>query len=45
MKSALSKKVKKFGGFNQQDSNEFMTEFLSLLSEDLNKTEKKLIKN
>ena len=45
VKSAVAKKVKKFGGFNQQDSNEFMTEFLSLLSEDLNKTEKKLIKN
>jgi ubiquitin carboxyl-terminal hydrolase 4/11/15 len=41
VKSAVAKKVKKFSGFNQQDSNEFMTEFLSLLSEDLNKTEKK----
>ena len=44
VKSAVAKKVKKFGGFNQQDSNEFMTEFLSLLSEDLNKTEKKSYK-
>ena len=44
VKSAIAKKVKKFGGFNQQDSNEFMTEFLSLLSEDLNKTEKKTYK-
>ena len=41
VKSTISKKVKKFSGFNQQDSNEFMTEFLSLLSEDLNKTAKK----
>jgi ubiquitin carboxyl-terminal hydrolase 4/11/15 len=41
VKSAVAKKVKKFSGFNQQDSNEFMTEFLSLLSEDLNKTDKK----
>jgi len=44
VKSAVAKKVKKFSGFNQQDSNEFMTEFLSLLSEDLNKTEKKTYK-
>ena len=44
VKSTISKKVKKFSGFNQQDSNEFMTEFLSLLSEDLNKTAKKTYK-
>jgi ubiquitin carboxyl-terminal hydrolase 4/11/15 len=41
VKSAVAKKVRKFAGYSQQDSNEFMTEFLSLLSEDLNKTTKK----
>ena len=44
VKSVVAKKIKKFSGFNQQDSNEFMTEFLYLLSEDLNKTEKKSYK-
>ena len=44
VKSTIAKKVKKFGDFNQQDSNEFMTEFLSLLSEDLNQAEKKIYK-
>ena len=41
VKSVISKKVEKFSGYNQQDSNEFMIEFLSILSEDLNKTDKK----
>ena len=41
VKSAVAKKVSKFGGYGQQDSNEFMTEFLSLLNEDLNKSDKK----
>jgi len=41
VKNAVARKVKKFFGFNQQDSNEFMTEFLSILSEDLNKSDKK----
>ena len=41
VKSTVAKKVPKFGGFGQQDSNEFMTEFLSILSEDLNKSNKK----
>ena len=41
VKAAVAKKVRKFSGFNQQDSNEFMTEFLALLSEDLNKADKK----
>ena len=41
IKIAVSKKAKKFSGFSQQDSNEFMTEFLSILSEDLNKNDKK----
>ena len=44
IKSAVAKKVKKFSSFNQQDSNEFMTEFLSILNEDLNKTDKKIYK-
>ena len=41
IKNLVAKKVKKFSGFKQQDSHEFMTEFLSLLNEDLNKTTKK----
>jgi len=41
VKSAVAKKVKKFSGYSQQDSNEFMTEFLGILSEDLNKNDKK----
>ena len=41
VKSCVARKVPKFAGFGQQDSNEFMTEFLSILSEDLNKTDKK----
>ena len=41
VKSTVARKVRKFAGFSQQDSNEFMTEFLSILSEDLNKTDKK----
>ena len=44
VKSAVSKKAKKFSGYSQQDSNEFMTEFLSLLNEDLNKSSKKVYK-
>lgn len=44
VKAAVSKKVRKFSGFNQQDSNEFMTEFLSLLSEDLNRNNNKTYK-
>jgi ubiquitin carboxyl-terminal hydrolase 4/11/15 len=41
IKSVVSKKAKKFSGYSQQDSNEFMTEFLSILNEDLNKSSKK----
>ena len=41
VKSCVAKKYRKFGGNDQQDSNEFMTEFLSILSEDLNKIDKK----
>ena len=44
VKSMVAKKAAKFYGFSQQDSNEFMTEFLSILSEDLNKTDKKVYK-
>ena len=42
VKSAVARKVPKFGGYSQQDSNEFMIEFLSILGEDLNKTDKKV---
>ena len=41
VKSTVARKVRKFGGFSQQDSNEFMTEFLAILNEDLNKTDNK----
>ena len=41
VKSCVAKKCRKFSGYDQQDSNEFMTEFLSILSEDLNKCDKK----
>ena len=41
VKSMVAKKVPKFGGYGQQDSNEFMIEFLSILSEDLNRVDKK----
>ena len=44
VKSTVARKVPKFGGYGQQDSNEFMTEFLSILSEDLNQTDKKVYK-
>ena len=44
VKAAVAKKVRKFNGFNQQDSNEFMTEFLSILSEDLNRNNNKIYK-
>ena len=37
VKYVVAKKVRKFSGF-KLDSNEFMTEFLSILNEDLNKT-------
>ena len=43
VKYVVAKKFKKFSGFNQKDINEFMTEFLSILNEDLNKTNKKKI--
>ena len=39
-KKIISKKAKRFKGYEQQDSNEFMTIFLDYLNEDLNKTTK-----
>ena len=44
VKSIVGKKDSKFSGYGQQDSNEFMTVFLSILNEDLNKTDKKVYK-
>ena len=41
VKSTVARKVRKFGRFSQQDSSGFMTEFLSILNEDLNRTDKK----
>ena len=42
IKNIVGSKYKKFLGFNQQDSNEFMTVFLDLLGEDLNSATKKV---
>ena len=39
-KKVISKKAKRFKGYEQQDSNEFMIIFLDYLNEDLNKTTK-----
>ena len=41
LKKVISKKVKIFYGYGQQDSNEFMTYFLDIMNEDLNRTSKK----
>ena len=41
IKSIVGSKNRKFLGYNQQDSNEFMTVFLEILGEDLNRTTKK----
>ena len=41
VKSTVARRIGKFGGFSQEDSNEFMTEFLSILNEDLNRGDKK----
>ena len=41
LKSVISKKVRTFYGYGQQDSNEFMTYFLDLMNEDLNRASKK----
>jgi len=42
IKSIVGSKNRKFSGYNQQDSNEFMTVFLEILGEDLNKAKKKV---
>ena len=42
IKNIVGSKNKKFLGYNQQDSNEFMTVFLDLLGEDLNSATKKV---
>ena len=41
IKSIVGSKNRKFLGYSQQDSNEFMTVFLEILGEDLNRTTKK----
>ena len=40
-KETIGRKVARFSGYGQQDSNEFMSVFLEYLNEDLNKTTKK----
>ena len=40
-KSTIGQKAVRFRGYGQQDSNEFMSVFLDILNEDLNKTTKK----
>ena len=40
-KSTIGRKAKRFRGYGQQDSNEFMSVFLDYLNEDLNRTTKK----
>ena len=42
VKNIIGSKNRKFLGYNQQDSNEFMTVFLEILGEDLNKAKKKV---
>ena len=41
IKNIVGSKNRKFLGYSQQDSNEFMTVFLEILGEDLNRTTKK----
>ena len=40
-KSTIGRKAKRFRGYGQQDSSEFMSVFLDYLNEDLNRTTKK----
>ena len=40
-KSTIGQKAVRFRGYGQQDSNEFMSVFLDIMNEDLNKTTKK----
>ena len=42
IKYIVASKNRKFSGYHQQDSNEFMTVFLEILGEDLNKASKKV---
>ena len=42
IKIIVGSKNRKFSGYNQQDSNEFMTVFLEILGEDLNRAKKKV---
>ena len=42
IKNIVASKNRKFSGYQQQDSNEFMTVFLEILGEDLNKANKKV---
>ena len=42
IKNLVGSKNRKFSSYNQQDSNEFMTVFLEILGEDLNKAKKKV---
>lgn len=42
IKNIVASKNRKFAGYNQQDSNEFMTVFFELLGEDLNRANKKV---
>ena len=42
IKELVASKNRKFSGYQQQDSNEFMTVFLEILGEDLNKATKKV---
>ena len=42
IKRIVGAKIRKFSGYQQQDSNEFMTVFLEILGEDLNKANKKI---
>ena len=42
IKNIIASKNRKFAGYNQQDSNEFMTVFFELLGEDLNRANKKV---
>ena len=42
IKSIVASKNRKFSGYSQQDSNEFMTVFLEILGEDLNRANRKV---
>ena len=44
LKSTIGKKFIKYNSSNQQDSNEFIKDFLTLLNEDLNKSNNKIYK-